>query len=151
MPKERERSAQVWTVRLFLASSFRPALTCGLRRARATCPLFSSHLSISASQHLSISASQHLSISASQHFSISAFTSRLPLSFQNDSREGNHSALGKFSIFIEGSSPRFPASGRSICSREIGSLHSVKICTITLFPNHNILMRAMTPSTDLVH
>jgi len=85
------------------------------------------------------------SVSAFQNLSFSAFTSRLPLSFQNDSSEGNHSSLGKFSIFIQGSSPRFPASGRSTRFLEIGSLHSVKICTMTLFSNHNILMRAMTP------
>ena len=57
-PKERERSAQAGPVRLSLASSFRPALTCGLRRGRATCPLFSSPF---------------------QRFRFSAFSSRLPL------------------------------------------------------------------------
>jgi len=103
---------------------------------------------MSAFQYFSISAFQYFSISDFQHFRFSDFTSRLPLSFQNESLEGNHSSLGKFSIIIEGSNPRFPASGRSTCSLEIGSLHSVKICKLTLFPNHNILMRAMTPSTD---
>jgi len=52
-PKERERSAQAWTARLSLVSSFRPSLSCGLRRGRPTYPLFSSPF-----QHLSISAFQ---------------------------------------------------------------------------------------------
>ncbi len=35
-PKERERSAQVWPVRIPLASTFLPPLTCSLRRGDAT-------------------------------------------------------------------------------------------------------------------
>jgi len=50
------------------------------------------------------------SISVFQHFSISAFTKNPPL--PNDSLEGNHSALVKFTIFSQVSSPRFSASGR---------------------------------------
>jgi hypothetical protein len=36
LPKERERSAQAWSVRLPLASSLLPALAGGLRRGRPT-------------------------------------------------------------------------------------------------------------------
>jgi len=56
------------------------------------------------------------------------------LNLPNASREGNHSSLVKFTIFSQGSSPRFFASGRSIYFFEIQSLHLVKICTLTPFP-----------------
>lgn len=96
-PKERERSDHAWAVRLSLASSFRTALTCGLRRGRATLP----RPQIRILPHVFLI----LFISAFQPFRFSAFTSRLPLNLPNGIRAGNHSSLVKFKIFSQGSSP----------------------------------------------
>jgi len=70
----------------------------------------------------------------SQHFRFSDFQ-LLPHALPNGSREGNHSSVVKFTIFSQGSSPRFSASGRNTCFFEIRPLHSVKICTLTPFPD----------------
>jgi hypothetical protein len=51
------------------------------------------------------------------------------LNLPNESREGNHSSLVKYTIFSQESSPRFFVSGRSTYFFEI----SVKICTLTPF------------------
>jgi len=87
-PKERERIAQVETVRLSLASSFLPALTCGLRRGRATCPPllfpFQRLTPFCSVQAIRLRHFQKIRGSSLcfQHFRFSAFTSRLPLTCQ---------------------------------------------------------------------
>ena len=73
-----------------------------------------------------------LHISDFQNLSFLAFTINSPL--PNNSREGNHSSVVKFTIFFQGSSARFSASGRSTCFFEIRPLHSVKICILAPFP-----------------
>ena len=112
-PKERERSAQVWTVRLSLVSSFLPPLSCGLWRGRLTCPLFSSHLRFSESQLFS-------------------FYHKFPLAKRQP--RGKPLVRGEIHDLL----PRFQDSLLRQRTQHLllrnPFLHSVKICTLTPFP-----------------